>query len=270
MKIHKSILIALIIVGSTLISCDKEDVIEQIIVVPAETTLIVDTRVGDEDFSLNKNFSIDGTDYQFEKLRYWISNIVLINENGTEYPIKETYFLMEEVGNLDLSGTINDNNIVYPANKREEIALNKIPDGFYKNIRFSVGVDAQYNDNLSLQAGELSIANGMSNISWMWHTSYIFSSIGGKATDSSSSKQTSFIAETGLNENYKSVSIALASPLEVKAGTSSKLTLNLDIAKVLEEVDVITTPVIGAQQPEIMKKISNNFSEKAFSFSSVE
>ncbi|ODS84292.1 MAG: hypothetical protein ABS46_03945 [Cytophagaceae bacterium SCN 52-12] len=248
------------------ISCTKEEIVEQVVVAPSEATLVLDARVGNEDFSLNRDFTIGGITYNFEKLRYWISNIVLVNENGTEYAVPDSYFLMEEVGNLDLTGTISDRNIVYPANKREEVVLAKIPEGNYNTLRFSVGVDQKHNDNLSLQPGELSISNGMSNISWMWHTSYIFSSIGGKA----GANAKKFVAETGLNDNYKTVTVALSSPLKAEAGASPRVIVNLDVAKVLEGIDPVTNPTIGAGQPEAMKTIADNFSQKAFGFASVQ
>lgn len=264
----KTIRFPFILIGvyTCFISCTKEEVLQQIVVAPSEATLVLDARVGSEDFSLNKDFTIDGATYRFEKLRYWVSNVVLVNENGTEYAVPDSYFLMEEVGNLDLTGIISDKNNVYPANKREEVVLAKIPEGGYNTIRFSVGVDQKHNDNLSIQPGELSISNGMSNISWMWHTSYIFSSIGGKA----GANAEKFVAETGLNDNYKTVTVALSSPLKAEAGGSPRVIINLDVAKVLEGVDLVTNPTIGAGQPEAMKIIANNFSQKAFSFASVE
>lgn len=266
MKTTKLSVFCLFVANALLSSCTKEEVVEQIVVAPSETTLIFDARVGNEDFSLNKDFTIGGTIYNFEKLRYWVSNIVLVSDKGTEYVVPDSYYLMEEVGNLDLTGTISDKNIVYPANKREEVILSKVPKGSYSSIRFSVGVDQKYNDNLSLQPGELSISNGMSNISWMWHTSYIFSSIGGKVgTDANK-----FIVETGLNDNYKTVTVALSSPLNVEAGGSPQVVINLDVSKVLEGIDLVNTPTVGAGQPELMKTIANNFSQKAFSVASVK
>ena len=265
MKTANLPIVCLLGAGALFSSCKKEEVIEQVVVAPSEATLVLDARVGIEDFSLNKDFNIGGKTYNFEKLRYWVSNVVLVNENGTEYSVPNSYFLMEEVGELNLDGTISDQ-LKYPANKREEVSLTKVPEGNYKSIRFAVGVDQKHNDNLSIQPGELSISNGMSNISWMWHTSYIFSSIGGKA----GAEAKSFVAETGLNDNYKTVTLSLSSPLKVEAGSASKLVINLDVAKVLEGVDVVATPTIGAGQPEIMKTIADNFSQKAFSFASVE
>lgn len=99
-------------------------------------------------FALNKDFTIGSQTYNFTKLRYWVSNVTLVDTKGTEYKVPDSYYLIEEVGNLDLSGTINDS-VVYPAKKRETVTLKDIPSGDYKTVKFSIGVDSQHNDNLS-------------------------------------------------------------------------------------------------------------------------
>ncbi len=128
-----------------------------------QTTITVDAKVGNSDFALNTDFTIEGKTYKFNKLRYWISNVSVVTSNGTEYKVPNSYFLMEETAAVP----VQDGDYTYPANKRESITVNNIPAGDYKTIKFSIGVDAKYNDNLSLQAGELSQLSGMTSISWM-------------------------------------------------------------------------------------------------------
>ena len=220
--------------------------------------------MGDSDFALNKDFTIGSRTYNFSKIRYWVSNIVLIDSKGAEYAVPNSYYLIEEVGDLDLSGTINDK-MTYPARKRENVELDQLPEATYKSIRFSIGIDSRHNDNLSLQSGELSIANGMSNIAWMWHTSYIFSSVAGKVKEGANAVD--FIAETGLNTNYKTISMDFASPVDFEA--KKDLVLNMDVAKIFDGIDLITTPKVNASKPEIMSAIATNFATKAVSISSV-
>lgn len=141
--------------------------------------------------------------------------------------------------------------------KRESIALPNIPAGEYTGIKFSIGVAPKYNDNLSLQAGELSQLSGMTNISWMWHTSYIFTSLQGTVTEGATSKD--FVAETGLNSNYKSVNISLTNKLNVAAASTSTLTLKMDVSKLFSGLDLISTPVIGASQAAAMTQLANNY-----------
>ena len=132
--------------------------------------------------------------------------------------------------------------------------------GEYKTLKFSVGVDPKYNDNLSLLAGELSPLNGMTNVSWMWLTSYIFTSATGKVTEGANSK--TLKVETGLNANYKTVALDLPQTLKVGADKSSGINLNVDLAKAFDGIDVMTTPVVGAAQASVMAAVATNYSTK--------
>ena len=246
-------------------SCDNNDDSTEVQPVEnAKTTITFDARVGNADFALNKDFTIGTRTYNFSKLRYWISNVTLVDSKGAEYVIPNSYYLMEEVGDLNLSGTISDK-LTYPARKREAIDVEEIPAGEYKSIKFAIGIDAKHNDNLSLQAGELSIANGMSNIAWMWHTSYIFSSVSGSVKEGATS--TDFLAETGLNANYKTVSIDFSSP--VNFSTVKGVVLNLDVTKVIDGIDLIKTPKVNAAQAAVMSALATNYGSKAMTFGSV-
>ncbi|REA56351.1 hypothetical protein DSL64_27030 [Dyadobacter luteus] len=229
------------------------------------TRITFDSRIGNADFALNKDFTVDNKTYNFRKLRYWVSNVSLIDDKGAEYKVPDSYYLIEEVGDMDLTGTINDNKNIYPAKKRESVDLTNIPAGTYKSIRFSIGVDQKYNDNLSLVAGELSIANGMSNISWMWHSSYIFSSLTGTVKDAGST--VAFKTETGLNANYKTLTVDLPAPADFSA--TKEVILNVDITKVFDGIDVAKNPTISALTPALMSTVAENYSAKAISFGSV-
>lgn len=247
--------------SAILLSSCSDDSSETVIPQASEATITFDSRVGTSDFALNKDFTVGTRTYNFSKLRYWVSNIVLIDSKGAEYKVPDSYYLIEEVGDLDLSGTINDE-MIYPAKKREAVTLKDIPTGDYKSVKFSIGIDSKYNDNLSLQTGELSIANGMSNIAWMWHTSYIFSSVGGTVKEGTTSK--TFLAETGLNDNYKTVTINLTSPVNFES--TKEVVLNVDITKVFDGIDIIQTPTINAMSTTLMSTVANNYATKAISF----
>ena len=244
-------------------SCSDDDSAET--VAPEATSvmkLTFDSKVGTSDFALNKDFTVGSKTYNFKKLRYWVSNISLVDSKGAEYKVPNSYYLIEEVGELDLTGTVNNNKNLYPARKRETIDLRDIPTGDYKSVKFYIGVDSRYNDNLSLGAGELTIANGMSNIAWMWHSSYIFSSIGGTVKEGTETKD--FTTETGLNANYKTLNIDLVSP--VNLSTTKELILNVDVTKVFDGVDMIKNPSINAMSPTLMSTVANNYATKAIAF----
>jgi hypothetical protein len=259
----KHILLLSTIVTLLLISCSKDD--NNAITtteLSGQTTLTFNSTVGTTDFALNKDFTINGSTYNFTRLRYWVSNISLINDKGVVYKIPDSYFLLEENNAI----AVQDGSFTYPAHKREDITINDIPAGTYKSITFSIGIDSVYNSNLSLQAGELSQLNGMTNISWMWHTSYIFSSLKGSKKEGTDS--TAITVETGLNTNYRILSIDFPASVSIGSSVSATIKFDVDVAKIIDGLDLATTPVIGAAQATQMTIVANNYSTKAIVVSS--
>jgi hypothetical protein len=246
-----SILLAFVIFSS----CSKDD--NKDITVTGETTLTFNSKVGTEDFALNKDFSINSNTYNFTQLRYWVSNVSLTNTAGSTYKIPSSYYLVEESNAIG----VQDGKFEYPATKREAVSIADIPAGNYNSITFSIGIDSIYNNNLSLQAGELSQLNGMTNISWMWHTSYIFSSLKGTMNG------TAITVETGLNTNYRTVTIAFPSNITINAGKTNDIRFDVDVTKIIDGLDLATTPTVGASVPTIMTQVADNYSTKAISVS---
>lgn len=244
-------------------SCSKDD--DQVITLQAEgrTTLTFDAAFGAQDFALNKDFASGSKTLNFTKFRYWVTNVILVNSKGEEYKVPNSYFLLEETGALP----VQEGAFTYPASKRESIDLKNIPAGDYKTLKFSIGVDSRFNDNLSLQSGELSQLSGMTNISWMWMTSYIFSSVGGKITEAGVAKN--LLIETGLNANYKSVTLELPTVVQISSAKDSKIVLKADVEKAFDGVDVVANPIVGAKQATIMTAVATNYSTKVFSVTSV-
>jgi len=254
----------LILLFTAIIFSSCSDSNDSVVPQNTETVLTFDAKAGNADFALNKDFVVGTRTYNFNKLRYWVSNIIFVNAQGVEYVVPNSYYLMEEVGDLDLTGTVNPGAMIYPANKRESITLTDIPEGDYKSIKFSIGIDARHNDNLSLQGGELSIANGMSNIAWMWHSSYIFSALAGTVKEGTGSKV--FKIETGLNVNYKTLTIDMASP--VNFSKTKGVLLNVDVTKIFDGLDLMTNPTINAATAPLMSTVAHNYATKSISFGS--
>lgn len=217
-------------------------------------TVTFDALVGKEDFALNKDFTINNRTYKFEHFRYWVSNVVLIKTDGSEYPVPKSYYLIEERSALGI------------LTKREEVAINDIPAGSYKAVRFSIGVDAAHNDNLSLQDGELSLTKNMTNVDgWGWNTSYIFTALRGNVIEGATTQW--FQVETGLNTNYKTITLELP---KTKEPTSTTLKLNVDVAKIIDGLDLIKTYFITANAPTSMKTVSANYETKVYSIVSAD
>ncbi len=248
----KHILYSVALLSLVFTSCTKE---ENTAEMAGQATVSFDAKVGSSDFALNQNFTIGNRIYNFKQFRYWVSNVSLVDDKGAEYKIPNSYFLLEETGEVKTQ----EGAYTYPSNKREDVIISNIPVGNYKTVKFAIGVDAKYNDNLSLQAGELSQLSGMTNISWMWHTSYIFSSITGSVTEGSTTKNIK--AETGLNSNFKTVTIDLPSAVRISSAQNRKVVLAVDLSKVLNGIDLITTPTVGAAQATVMSQLATNYTQ---------
>lgn len=261
MKNFKNITLALIGLIS-LNSCSNDDA-EAAVNGSGDAQINFDAKVGTADFALNAPFTISGQTYQFEQLRYWVSDLKLVNDKNETYQLKDSFYLIEETSEI----TVQDK-YKYAARKREAVELAGLPTGSYTKIIFSIGVDAAHNDNMSIQNGELSQLNGMTNVSWMWHTSYIFSSLKGKNT--SAETPVAVAVETGLNTNYRTVELTLPTALVVKADKTAKLTLNVDVEKIVKDIDLAANPKVSASKPELMTKVADNYKSSVFTFKSVE
>lgn len=258
----KKLLSIILLVTVLFTSCEKTDNFT-IAQTEGQATITFDAVFGAQDFALNKDFIVGTKTYNFNKFRYWVNNITLVNTKGEEIKIPNSYYLIEETAAVP----VQDGAFTYPATKRETVELKGIPVGEYKSLKFNIGVENKYNDNLSLQIGELSQLNGMTNISWMWMTSYIFSSIGGKITEGATTKN--MLIETALNANHKSVSLNLPTSLYIDANKSAAVTLTTDVSKAIDGVDVYATPVIGASQATTMASVATNYATKVFTVKSV-
>lgn len=244
-------------------SCKKE---ETVVVAAGKTSLTFDAKVGSADFALNQNFIINTDTFNFSQLRYWVSNIVLTKEDGSTYADADSYYLVEETNAI----AIQEGAYIYPAKKRETVALSNVPAANYKAVTFSIGIDQTHNDNLSLTTGELSSLSGMTNISWMWHTSYIFSSLKGTYKPAGSTASTAIKVETGLNNNYKTVTLALPAILKVDGVTANNVALHVDVTKIIDGLNLKTTPVVSASAATEMSLVAGNYQSKVFTVTAVK
>lgn len=87
-------LAAIVLLGS----CEKNEAAPE----PGQLQIKFDNMLGNEDFQLQKNYLINGSNYKFENFRYWISNIRLQKEDGSWYSISNSYYLIEETGSIDI------------------------------------------------------------------------------------------------------------------------------------------------------------------------
>lgn len=121
---------------------------------------------------LNKTVqtSSSGQKHQFSTLKYIVSGIILIQENGSEFkyhsndPDKGAFIVDQEQAT---------GGVIY-------LQLNDIPKGNYKKIRFGLGVSPQAYLLGQNGQGEFWAKAKSAGMAWSWAAGYIFIKVEGK------------------------------------------------------------------------------------------
>lgn len=157
----KQKLAAFLAVAILFSACKKDDVILYDPNVKADLSVEFDNIVGASDLHLNTGTYTNavGETFTVTKLKYYVSNFVLTNVNGTVYtvPQNDSYFLVDESDASTHEPTI------------------QIPEGEYKTLSFMVGVDSLRNTmDISNRTGVLDPTTTAADMYWSWNSGYIF------------------------------------------------------------------------------------------------
>ncbi|MBX2893471.1 MAG: hypothetical protein KF734_21335 [Saprospiraceae bacterium] len=135
------------------------------------------TGVGDVEIEFDHRAGTDalvfGSEYtnaageklKFTTFNYFVSNIVLIKGDGTEFvvPRNDSYFLVKH----DEPST-------------RAIKLSNVPAGDYSKLRFTIGVDSLKSvSDISERQGVLDPAGAANGMYWSWNSGYIFVKVEG-------------------------------------------------------------------------------------------
>jgi hypothetical protein len=168
-----------------------------------------DNVVGSSDLILNTGSYTNaaGESFKITKFDYYISNVVLYNEDGSTYtlPKDSSYFLVKE---SVASSTL--------------LTLHDIPAGNYKGISFIVGVDSlKCTAPLAERTGVLDPAGAGAGMYWTWNSGYIFLKMEG--TSSASTDPTGvFMYHIGGFGGYSSPTINNIKKITLMASGSSR------------------------------------------------
>ncbi|QDE95284.1 MbnP family protein [Myxococcus xanthus] len=212
---------------------------------------------GTAPFALGQTYATaGGGTVTFSQIRYWLSNVTLLKQDGTTRALTDSYHLMEVINAQELDGTSNP--VTLPANRRERVQARAVPAGTYSGIRFSIGVDPTYNDDLSRQAGELHVLQNMASVSWMWFTSYIFTKTHGTYVTAQGT-QGDFTWDTGTNANYRTVELPFPTTVTVNSQKHLAVNLQANVETLFTSLSPRTTPSIGATQSTESATLSDGF-----------
>lgn len=179
--------------------------------------------------SATVNTSAAGQLHHFSELKYVISNIRLIKEDGTEIPYN--------VNDLDKGATVIDQS----KGATLSYVLNNIPSATYKQIKFGLGIKADQNTLNQAKFPNFYATAGANDtqMMWEWGTGYRFTKI-----------------EGFYDTDNKTMSIHSGSTVEGTDGDSSTYTQGVDAYREIT-LNLTTNAIVGSNAPKI--KIQADF-----------
>lgn len=209
--------------------------------------------IGENEFHLDSTYTNGaGEAYNAYMLKYYISHMKLVNENGERVELYEHELIDHAVPtSLQLDHV-------------------EIPDGHYTSLEFNLGVDSLHNHSGD-QAGDLDPLYGMI---WTWNTGYIFFKHEGYFTSSTSGTQQPLIYHYGTDRALAPISLPIELHVE---GNKSIIQLQFDLNKLYSNPNTIAFTGNNNHQSlsagdipwinELRANFPNAFSVNSFLFS---
>lgn len=227
----KNVLIRLVLGGSlflALFSCKKKDEPQ-----PQEEpfnqniTLNFNLLVGDKKADFASVYTTDaGQRFTFSALRYYVSNIRLVKNDGSEHAISGKYLL------------VSTDSLKHD--------LGQVPGGQYRGIKFAIGIDSATNHkDPTVYPLKHPLAIQSPNMHWSWNSGYIFFSIEGTCDTTLNNSDTltygqfskGMFYHVGMDPLYKQVDIGNSS-FTLSKDNPFMLNIKVDINKLLVGIDI--------------------------------
>ncbi|WP_272972709.1 MbnP family protein [Croceibacter atlanticus] len=158
--------------------------------------------------------------YSVSDLKYIISNIVLINDNGLDYvvPEEDSYFIIDQQLSSSLTITLQD-----------------VPSRDYSGISFGFGVD-QFKYPLNGVMNFVPRADEAGML-WSWSAGYRFLKFEGDYTTEENAEPTPFIVHVGSHgstlDNYQEIIMPLSN-FTVRDSETSAFGIKADISNIFD------------------------------------
>lgn len=189
-----------------------------------------DTRLADESLLFGHNYtSSSGQNYQFSKINYIISNVILTKADGTEvkYHWNDPNNGAFIVRNGEGISTVHD------------FVLKDIPAGDYVKVQFGIGVSPEAYLLGQDQQGEF--WDKAKDMRWNWKSGYVFVKIEGEYTTTENT-QKQFLTHIGNmgkpNDEYpnvyKTVTLDIKGTAKVRGNISPIVHIVSDFSKYLD------------------------------------
>lgn len=236
-------------------SCDPDPIVED----TTDVELVFKGKYGAETFMINKEYDYNGQPIRFDQFNTYIGDVVLIKEIGGNSEETE----LVEIDFVDLSFKPID---ATDAEKGFIVKALNVPVGEYSAISIGMGVPSDLNKTKPSEYGS---GHPLRNVASYWPAweSFIFSKTEAKIdvnNDGSFTHKLSY--HTGADEVYRTR--FFAKDINLKEGTTSKITFEIDVLQMFDGVDVMVDKGTQSENDlELMNVIMDNMQSKALSIS---
>ncbi|HRI30884.1 MAG TPA: hypothetical protein PLQ21_05095, partial [Candidatus Kapabacteria bacterium] len=207
-----------------------------------------DNVAGDDEFTFNKEYTnAAGEKFTTTILKYYISNISLVTTSGTVYTVPQdiSYFLVDES---------------VPTSTK--VKLSNIPEGDYKEVRYTVGVDSVRSTMpIEKRQGALDMSGQGKDMYWEWNSGYIFFKMEG-SSPAINEVENNFRFHIGGFGGYSAQTINNIKTVTLSMGTTPA-TVRSDIAPEVHILADILRVFSGNRTIELAKNPSYMFSRSS-------
>lgn len=240
---------------ATLSACKKNDPAYDATIM-APLSVEFDNVAGSADLQLNTGIYTNaaGESLKITKCKYYVSNFVLTNANGTVYTVPQDscYFLVDESDDHSHEPVLN------------------VPEGEYNTLRFMLGVDSLRNTmDISKRTGVLDPATTAADMYWGWNSGYIFFKLEGTSPAVTAAGNVfqyhiggfgGYSSPSPNNTRIITLDLTARGTPKVKTGKDTNIHLFVDVLKALNgstNMSFANTAMIHSALPGV--PVANNY-----------
>lgn len=184
-----------------------------------------------------------GDSFSISTLKYFISNIELLDASGNAMKPEPTYNLIDEAGSHVATGE-------------------GFTNGTYTKVRFLIGVDSTRNVS-GAQTGDLDQFSTAQGMFWDWNTGYIMAKLEGKSPQSASPGNSLTFHMGGFKGRdnvLRTVTLTLPSPAVIRGGKVTELHITNDVREWFSNPNTIQfSRTSFAMEGEAAAMIADNY-----------
>jgi hypothetical protein len=243
MKIKSTL--AIFAISSLLFTaCKKDKAEEPTPSTEQNLTLHIHSNVGAEEANFDSTFeTAGGRKFTIADYRMYISNIVLIKNDGSLYPLTGKVLLTDP--------------------ETEEYSVGKVPVGNYKGFTFQIGLDSLVNhSDPTIYPASSPLSEQTPSIHWSWNSGYIFWKVEGKIDTTIAQNgpvDVDYVFHIGMDDLKRTVDFS-TDAFSVVSGTDQIVHLEFDLLDALDGVDLTSELMTHTMDNlPLAVKIADNF-----------